>query len=220
MPIQAPVSATAFPSAPDLARRVGIILASLVALIARRFLKEPRLAIFTLRLANRINRSARRFQRLMARLAAGKLPPLRTTRKPGNPSPATDAVPDESRPAPPGEGLPPRPRLPSGRAWLLRALGHEVAAYASQLEYVLAEPAVADLLAQVPAAARILHPIRWILGFISPAPRRPRSVVRKPRRRKRHRRPPLSPGQRIDAILARPGPPRPILPWLLPKKPA
>src|ERR1035437_1142043 len=51
-----PIPVQAF--APDLARRVGLILAALVALIARRFLREPRLALLIIPLCTRIHRAA------------------------------------------------------------------------------------------------------------------------------------------------------------------
>jgi len=137
--------------APDFARRVGLIIAALAALVARRFLREPRLVALIVPLWTRLNRTARRFERLMARLAAGRLP----------------------RPRRSGRGGPHRrgAALPTGRGWLVRALGHEAAGCASQLEHLLAEPGVADLLAAVPAAGRILGPLRHMLG-VGPAPRR------------------------------------------------
>ena len=141
--------------APDLARRVGVIVAALAALIARRFLAEPRLVALIIPLWNRLTLSARRFERLMARLAAGRLPiPRRCTVR-------------SVRPVPP----PHRTGLPTGRGWLVRALGYEAVGYASQLEHLLAEPGVADLLAAAPAAQRILRPLRHMLG-VGPAPRR------------------------------------------------
>jgi len=147
-----PVQVQAF--APDLARRVGLILAALVALIARRFLREPRLIALTIPLCARLNRAARRFTRLMARVAAGTLP----------------------RPQKPHPGGPRQPRLiPSGRFWLIRALGYEGAACATQLEALLAEPATVALLARVPAARRILRALVHLLA-IGAVPSRPRPV--------------------------------------------
>ena len=89
----------------------------------------------------------------MVRLAAGKLPPVRISRKSSflrKQEPILTAVPTPARPV---------RLLPTGRAWLLRALGWEVAVYGSQLQALLADPATAELLARVPAAARILHPV-------------------------------------------------------------
>jgi hypothetical protein len=161
-----PVPVQAF--APDFARRLGIILAGLAALIARRFLASPRLAVLIIPLWTRLNRAARRFARLMACLAAGRLPPLRAPH-PGGPRGARV--------------------LPGGRLWLVRALGSEAAAYVSQLENLLAEPAAAGLLAEIPAARRIVLPLGRLLGLGAPAPaRRPRAP-----RPARPRPPPIPP---------------------------
>ena len=53
-PLPAPVQAFA----PDLARRVAIILAALLALIARRCAREPRLVVVFTRLWSYLNRAA------------------------------------------------------------------------------------------------------------------------------------------------------------------
>ncbi len=145
-PLPAPVQAFAS----DFARRLGIILAALAALIARRFLREPGLAALIVPLWTRLNRAARRFERLMARLAAGNL----------------------SKPHRSGPGGPHSSALPTGRGWLIRALGPEAAPYATQLETLLAEPAAAGLLAQLPAARRIIQPIARLLAVGAFAPRR------------------------------------------------
>ena len=55
-------------------------------------------------------------------------------------------------------------RLPSGRGWLVRALGYEAAGYGSQLAALLAEPELQALLTTVPAAGRILRPLCRMLG--------------------------------------------------------
>jgi hypothetical protein len=150
-PLPPPVQAFA----PDFARRLGLILATLAALIARRFLREPALASLIVPLWSRLQRAARRFERLMARLAAG------TLRKPhhsgpGGPHRSADV-------------------LPTGRGWLVRALGPEAAACATQLETLLAEPAAAELLALAPTAGRILRPLARMLAIGAFAPR-PRPV--------------------------------------------
>jgi len=183
-PLPAPVQAFA----PDFARRLGLILAGLAALIARRFLLSPRLVPLIIPLWTRLNRAARRFARLMARLAAGRLPP---PRRPGAPTSAS-----------PNPGGPRGARvLPGGRLWLVRALGHEAAGYVAQLESLLAEPAAAGLLAQVPAARRIVLPLGRLLGLPACAPaRRPRAP-----RPARPRPPPLPP--------IRPTSPHPSAKW-------
>ena len=143
-------------SAPDIARRVGLIVAGLAALVAKRFLHDPHLVLLIVPLWTRLTRTARRFERLMARLAANRLSKPRPP-KPHRPTP------DTPRPATP---------FPTGHAWLIRALPHEAAAYAGQLDALLAEPGTADLLAACPAAARILRPLSRMLGLRALAPTR------------------------------------------------
>jgi hypothetical protein len=143
--------------APDLARRIALIVAGLAALVAHRFLREPRLSSLIVPLWTRLTRTARRFERLMARLAANRPPKPRPTRL-HRPKPDTaDAA-----------------RIPTGHGWLIRALPHEAAVYAAQLESLLAEPGIADLLAASPAAARILRPLGRMLGLSALAPKRNR----------------------------------------------
>jgi len=138
--------------AADFSRRFGLILAALAALVARRLLHQPHLVSLIVPLWTRLNRAARRCERLMAQLAAGHLP---RPRRPGR-----------SGPHPAGAAL------PSGRGWLVRVLGPEAAAYAAQLDSLLAEPAAAELLALAPSAGRILRPIAHLLGVGAVAPRR------------------------------------------------
>ena len=138
--IPAPVSAYA----PEFARRLGIIFRMLAAIVARRLAREPRFIALVVPLWRRINRAARRFERLMAGLAAGRLPKPRRS----------------------GHSGPRQPNpLPCGRGWLVRVLGHEAAGCASQLQALLAEPEAADLLALVPAAARIIRPVGRMLDL-------------------------------------------------------
>ena len=131
--------------AADFARRFAIILAALAALIARRCLREPRLLLLGVPLWNRLNRTARRFERLIARLAAGRLPKPRAPGRRGGPRRADP--------------------LPTGKGWLIRVLGYEAAGYASQLQALLTEPGAAGLLAQVPTAQRILNPLSRLLAI-------------------------------------------------------
>ncbi len=133
--------------APDFARRFGLIMAALADLIARRFPRDPRLAALVIPLWGRITRAARRFERLMARIASGK--------------PARPGRPHRS-----GGGGPHRPDgIPRGRFWLLRALGYELAGLASQLEALLAEAAAKAALAEVPAVGRIVRPFVHMLAI-------------------------------------------------------
>jgi hypothetical protein len=145
--------------APDFAARLGVILAGLAALIARRFLRDPFRAALIVPLWTYLTRAARRLDRAFGRLAAGFSPRPRA------------AKPHPSRPHL-------KPPFPTRRGWLVAALGSEAAAYASQIESLLAEPAAADALAGSLAARRTLAPIRRMLGIIPPRPRRPRPRVR------------------------------------------
>jgi hypothetical protein len=165
-------------SAPDFAHRLGVILLGLAALIARRFLRDPFRAPLILPLWTHLTRAAHRLNRAFARLAAGFPPRPRATK----PHPASPHH---------------RPAFPTRRGWLAAALGPEAAAYACQIESLLAEPAAADALARSLAARRTLAPIRRMLGLAAPRPRRPRARVRP--------QPPPAP-----AAAPRPTPP----PWL------
>ena len=108
-------------SAPALALRLGLILAGVVALVARRFLRMPRLMRFTILLCARLGRAARRFARLMTQ-------PKRPHRARPALTRARQTNPDRVRPL----------ALPRGQAWLVRALGYEAAGFGSQLQAFLA----------------------------------------------------------------------------------
>ncbi len=155
-------------TAPEIARRFTLIIASIAALIMRAFLRNPRLLPIIFPLCNRLTRIARRFTTLMARVAADKHPTLRPSR------------------ARAGTRKPRLP-IPTSHAWLIRAIPYEAAAFASQLAHLLAEPGVAALLAAVPTVQRLLNPIRHALA-LQPAPPRPK--------RKRPPAPKMRPAQR------------------------
>jgi hypothetical protein len=171
-----PASPTLTP-APDFAARLGVILAGLAALVARRFLRDPFRAPLIVELWTRLTRAAHRLDRAFARLAAG-LPPAPKLRRRHAAGPRRASA------------------LPTRRGWLAAALGSEAAAYASQIESLLAEPAAADALARSLAARRTLAPIRRMLGLAAPRPRK--------------RRPRVRPLPRPAPAVARPTPP----PWL------
>ena len=150
--------------APEFARRFRLIMSALLAVIGRRLGRDPRFATIIWPLWNRCNRTANRFQRLMAHLAAGTLPKPRTPREPREPG------------APTRSGGPHRPadRLPRGNGWLVRVLGYEAAGLASQLSALLSEPGVAELLALAPTAGRSLNPVKRLLGVGEYVIRQPR----------------------------------------------
>ena len=154
--------------APDFAGRFAVILKNLIALIARRFLREPRLAALIVPLCTRLRRAVRRAERLMARLAAGRLP--------------------KSRPPHSGGGQA-KHIFPTGRHWLIRVLGYEAAGYASQLEALFAEPAAIALCAEIPAARRLVLSVGRLVGAPSCAAKPRRRAPRPPKPRP----PPLPP---------------------------
>ena len=114
-------------AAPELVRRLTLIVGGVAALIARRFLRDPRFFKLTGPLWSWLNRTVQRFGR------------VRT-------------VPVD------------RVRLPSGRGWLVKALGWEAAGYGSQLDALLHEPEMVALLETVPAVGRLLRPLARMLG--------------------------------------------------------
>ena len=126
-------------SAPELARRLGMILAGVVAVVARRFLREPKLMALTVPLCGWLGRTAQRFARAMTRPVVVR--PARVGRKTG------------------GVGTPAAARLPARKAWLLKALGWEVAVYGGYLQDLLAEPDMQAVLTAMPALGRLLRPL-------------------------------------------------------------
>lgn len=140
--------------APELARRLGMILAGLVAVIARRFLREPRLLALILPLWRRLTHVTARFERAVARRVRQQVAPVGQR---------------AARPA----GRPPPFRLPMGRGWLVRELGYEAVGFGSQLAHLLADPEMQAVMAAVPAVARMFRPVCRMLGLeagLLPAP--------------------------------------------------
>ena len=188
------------PATPNLAPSfggtgLGVILRNLAALIARRFLHHKLHAALTIPLWQHLTRAALRLDRLLVRLAAGRLPP---------PRPRTN---NHSGPRQ-------RPAFPTTNGWLINALGAEAAIYAAQIEALLANPEAADLLACT-AARRALAPIRRMLG-ISPARPRPTAAASAqpapvPPRKAPPRPDPIAPHPTLD-----PPPRHPRRPWWLP----
>ena len=144
----------------ELSRRVVIIVATLREVIGLGFLGQPHLVRFGAPLWARLSRILERFQHLMDRLAAGRWPRQRRGPHTGG--------------APHPENLHRGDPWPTNPGWLMIVLGWELADCRAQLEALLAEPAAAEILARVPAAERILRPLRRMLGL-----RRPRTAGRK-----------------------------------------
>jgi hypothetical protein len=144
---------------PDFTRRLGVILACLVALVAQRFVRDPFQVAMNVPLGTFIKLVAQRLDRAFARLAAGIVPRPRAAK-------------------PHAGGAHVKSVFPTRRGWLTAVLGSEGAAYACQLEHLLAEPETAAALAASLTAQRILAPLRHMLGYAPPRPRRPRVRVR------------------------------------------
>ena len=156
-----PVTSSLAPqdAVPELARRVGLILAALAALVAARFLRRPGLAGLIVPLWRRLTHVARR---------------LRAAARPGRvrrPAGARAAVAGED----PGMRRP-SVRLPGGRGWLVRELGWEAAGFGSQLAAVLAEPEMQAALAALPRLGRVLRPVCAMRGLDCLAVERPKAA--------------------------------------------
>ena len=135
----------------NFAARLAPMLRALARLAGYRFARNPILAPFLALLQQRLCNAARRMSRLMASLAAGDAP--RPTR----------ARPARRLPPPP-----PRPRLPAGRGWLIRALPNEAVNIRTQLAALLGEPEIAEIVALCRRARRILAPIGHALSDAQP----------------------------------------------------
>ena len=142
---------------------------------------DPRIVPLVLPIVVRIGRLMGRFERLVARLAAGWRPAL-----------ASGAALARTRPAVVrvrAEGAHVRldaARLPRGFGWLV-GLTHAAAAYGSHLQALLAEPGMADLIAAAPSAGRLLRPLCRMLG-VPPGPPLGAVVAVAPVALRRHRR--------------------------------
>ncbi len=147
-----------FPASAALADRFAALVEGLRRAIAARGAGIGLAVPLMLLLWSRLHRTALRFARLATKVQAGTLPPPRRRRSPR-----------PTRPQP--------LRLPRGVAWLLRRLP-QAAAAASQLQHLLADPAMADLLAAAPQAGRLLRPLCQMLG-VRPPPARSLSSGRK-----------------------------------------
>ena len=188
-----------------LAAHFTYVITSLRAVIAAVAAKNHARNPLLMALWSRVGRMSQRFERLYARWQAGTLP---------NPRPSRAGQPRAGKPR---EKSP----FPTKRAWLL-ATTRETAAAHGQLAHFLTQPGLADFLAAVPQAARILRPLCQMLGNAcpmlgtrdanEPRPPRARSIrapklrTPKPRPPKPPRSPPPTPG--ASTWLVRPPPPR------------
>ena len=173
MNINPPAQSEMAPS--ELTQQLDTILASVLLLIAAQF---RILGIITVPLWNRISRSRQRLARLLAHIAAGRLPRIR----PLGIRPRSDAPRTEPN------GAPAMP-IPRRLLWLVIKLGYHAAGYGSQLNHLLQTPGVAETLAASPGALRTLRPICRMLGVdlpaalqLPPRPKKPRSRIPHPKK--------------------------------------
>ncbi len=157
-PTDAPHPAKAF------AERLDSIFVVLLPVIAAGLYH---LARFSVPVWNRVSRTRQRLARLLALLAAGRLP------RPSRPRPDGVA---------PRKGGPPAPYIPRRRAWLVAIIGYRAAWGMANLDALLRDPITQALLAASPPEARkslgrTLRPLCRLLGVDLPqelsAPPRP-----------------------------------------------
>ena len=136
-----------------LAHWLTLIVAGLQKAAAARAGRDHAVAPLVMLLWTRLARLTARFDALVARLTAGHpAAPARPRIRPTSTAPARKA---------PAAGL----RLPRSHTWLIRLLPGEAASYGCQLQALLADPAMAALLAAAPEAGRILRPLCRLLAI-------------------------------------------------------
>ena len=198
-----PANIPQFPECtPEAVVRFARVIGGLLEAIARAFSIHPRPPVPEPVIILYIQRTRRRFERLMARLRAG--------------IPHCPRKPREKSHRPESARKTPRLRLPTRKGWLRHEIGEFGRQYAIGLAYTLNQPETAALIAGSPQAQRLLRPLCRMLALdipaITPLPRRPR----KPRPTKPKR---LTRKQR-EAILWYPnseGKPMKLLPRRLPR---
>ena len=129
--------------APDLARRLGVIMLAVATLVARRFLKEPRLVGMIVPIWRWLTHAARRFERALVQVER-----VRTARPRGETGARVPGL-----------------RQPTRHGWLVHELGWEAAGCGSHLAHLLAEPEMQALIAAVPGVGRVLRPLCRMLGM-------------------------------------------------------
>ena len=179
VPIPEPLRA----AAPALAERFAWIIAGLIAVIARGFLRHPTRAAVIAPLCAWLQRTRNRFNRLATQAAAGRRPRATPPRPAGRHRDAARRP--SARPV----------ALPRQYGWLVHELRHEAAFFRNQLERLLETPEAQALLEAIPTAGRLLRPLCHMLA-LKPA------ILAKPK-------PPRAPEpDRPCAAASRPPPPR------------
>ena len=153
--------AVALPT-PDLARTLSVIIDGLCRATAARIADDRFAGPILILIVGRLRRLGARFASLAARVEARRLAVRRVAARPvaaglAEPRPAAVATQRIRR----------RPDLPHSFAWLIR-LVPGTAAYAGQVQSLLADPQTAALLAAAPQAGRILRPLCRMLAIPLP----------------------------------------------------
>ncbi|MBV8092716.1 MAG: hypothetical protein JO110_05710 [Acetobacteraceae bacterium] len=135
------------PSQPatSLSHRLGLTLAGLCEALAARMAKDRDAVLLLFMAWTRLRRFVFRFEALLADFRAGRLSAAPSPRGGG-----------DNLPQLPGLAGLPQPRLPRAFGWLLR-LAPESAAFAGQVERLLADPEMKALLAGSAQASRMLR---------------------------------------------------------------
>lgn len=144
--------------AAELVRRLGMILAGLAALVAARFLRNPRLVGLIGPMWRRLTHVAGRVERALAR-------PKRTLTARARRATRARAQ---------------HVQVPQGRGWLVRELGYEAVGFGLQLQHLLTEPAMQAALATMPAAGLVLRPVCRMLGVVQPLARAEVAALQEP----------------------------------------
>jgi hypothetical protein len=160
-----------------LAHWLTLIVAGLQKAAAACAGRDHAVAPLVMLLWTRLARLTARFDALVARLTAGHpAAPARPRTRSASTAPARTA---------PAAAL----RLPRSHTWLIRLLPGEAASYGCQLQALLADPAMAALLAAAPEAGRILRPLCRLLAITPEGPLALPSAAGKPAPRPRPAKP-------------------------------
>jgi hypothetical protein len=140
----------------SLTTTIATILSWLRAAVAARASARRELEPLLVMTYSYLGRSARRLDRLLANWLAGRTPRVQGERAAGSRAGARTRTQGD------------RPRLPTGRGWLLEVVS-ESRGMRSQLEHAMRQPDFALFLAEVPQAGRALRPLCRMLALEMPA---------------------------------------------------
>ncbi len=200
------------PTPADLSDRFAAILEGLYQATART-VRDPISGLLILLICGRLRRITRRFAALAARYAAGTLRPLRAPTTEPRTEPGAEPGAPGLHPPPPRDP-PPRDPLPRGYAWLIR-LVPGAANFGTQLQYLLSQPEMAAMIAEVPRMATLLRPLcRALAAHPTPPlpPDPPRTRPPRPLKPPREKPPRQTPDPRI--LHRKPPPDEPGITWV------